>query len=236
MTVQDFCEAPSQMLENWCWSPLPLKSLSQHYSTLSPEYFQIWREGQGDKDSKPDKLPEKITDEMIKNLIRTKQVNNAIFYLRQLHVGIFDMTVHQPESHEAAAKMNTSKIWNTLRKDIMEIEGPESQGQGDEWGHGEVTFPHLLGDYDAGYYGYLWYDVSSLPAKKPLMVRYSSQVYSLDMFHTVFRSDPMNAAEGRRYRRMVLEKGGSKDEMKMLEEFLGRGPKTDAFYRELGLA
>jgi metallopeptidase MepB len=56
------------------------------------------------------------------------------------------------------------------------------------------------------------------------------------MFHTVFRSDPMNAAEGRRYRRMVLEKGGSRDEMKMLEEFLGRKPKTDAFYQELGLA
>jgi len=45
----------------------------------------------------------------------------------------------------------------------------------------------------------------------------------------------MSAKEGRRYRHMVLEKGGSQDEMKTLEDFLGRKPSTEAFYRELGL-
>lgn len=64
----------------------------------------------------------------------------------------------------------------------------------------------------------------------------SSQVYSTDMFYTVFKSDPMNGKEGRRYRHVVLERGGSQDEMKTLTEFLGREPKTDAFYEELGLA
>lgn len=46
----------------------------------------------------------------------------------------------------------------------------------------------------------------------------------------------MNAAEGRRYRHTVLEKGGSRDEMESLIEFLGRKPSTEAFYRELGLS
>jgi metallopeptidase MepB len=55
------------------------------------------------------------------------------------------------------------------------------------------------------------------------------------MFHTVFAQDPMNRKEGRRYRHMVLEKGGSQDEMKTLENFLCRKPSSDAFYRELGL-
>ena len=64
----------------------------------------------------------------------------------------------------------------------------------------------------------------------------SSQVYSADMFYSVFKKDPMNAKEGRRYRHTVLEKGGSQDEMKSLEEFLGRAPSTEAFYKELGLA
>jgi metallopeptidase MepB len=64
----------------------------------------------------------------------------------------------------------------------------------------------------------------------------SSQVYSADMFYTVFKDDPMNPAAGRRYRYGVLEKGGSQDEMKTLTDFLGREPKTDAFYKELGLA
>lgn len=45
----------------------------------------------------------------------------------------------------------------------------------------------------------------------------------------------MNHKEGRRYRHTLLEKGGSQDEMKSLVEFLGREPKSDAFYEELGL-
>lgn len=75
-----------------------------------------------------------------------------------------------------------------------------------------------MGGYDAGYYGYL-----------------SSEVYSTDMFHTVFKKDPMNGKEGRRYRYTILERGGSRDEMSILEEFLGRKPSPEAFYRELGL-
>jgi metallopeptidase MepB len=64
----------------------------------------------------------------------------------------------------------------------------------------------------------------------------SSQVYSTDMFYTVFKADPMNGKEGRRYRHTVLERGGSKEEMEILEEFLGRKPETEAFYKELGIS
>jgi metallopeptidase MepB len=56
------------------------------------------------------------------------------------------------------------------------------------------------------------------------------------MFYTVFKSNPMDPEQGRRYRHTVLEKGGSQDEMKSLTEFLGREPKTEAFYKDLGFA
>jgi metallopeptidase MepB len=55
------------------------------------------------------------------------------------------------------------------------------------------------------------------------------------MFYTKFKDNPMNEKEGRRYRYMVLEKGGSQDEIKLLEHYLGREPNTEAFYKELGL-
>lgn len=215
-TVRDFVEAPSQMLENWCWTPSQLKSLSQHYSSLSPEYLAGWQEANGANATPP---PAQIPDTVIQNLIRTKHVNEALFNLRQLHFGIFDMTVHEPASHDAIETMRLSATYNSLRKQITLTDGPEALGLGDEWGHGEATFGHLIGGYDAGYYGYL-----------------SSQVYSTDMFYTVFRADPMNPAAGRRYRYSVLEKGGSRDEMASLTEFLGREPKTDAFYEDMGLA
>jgi metallopeptidase MepB len=63
----------------------------------------------------------------------------------------------------------------------------------------------------------------------------SSQVFADDMFHTAFRSDPMNTKKGLKYRYTVLEKGGSQDEMITLVEFLGREPQTDAFYKAIGL-
>jgi metallopeptidase MepB len=157
-TVHDFCEAPSQMLENWCWTHSTLRSLSQHYSTLSPEYSKTWQEEQANCNDALHTVPDKIPEDMLLSLIKTKKVNNALYYLGSLHVSIFDMTIHGPESHEAAKNIETSYLWNSLRKEILKIDGPEVHGQDYRWGHGQVTFGHLIvEDYDAGYYGYLRY-------------------------------------------------------------------------------
>ena len=219
--VQDFVEAPSQMLENWCWTPSQLKSLSHHYSSLSPAYLEAWRKSvTKSSDATPtDPPPTTIPDELIASLIKTKHVNEALANLRQLFFGIFDMRVHEPASHADVEKVDTTELFNRLRAEVVPIEGPERIGLGWKWGNGEATFGHLIGGYDAGYYGYL-----------------SSQVYSMDMFDSVFKKDPMDPKEGRRYRRTVLEKGGSRDEMESLVEFLGREPSSDAFYKELGLS
>jgi len=193
--TQDFVEAPSQMLEYWCWTPSQLKSLSNHYNSNA-----------------------KIPDDLIAKQISTKHVNGAIFNLRQLHFGIFDMQIHSPATHKEVEDLEVSELYNSLRAEISGFYGPESKGLKNDWGNGQATFGHLMGGYDAGYYGYL-----------------SSQVYSADMFHTVFEKDPMDGKQGRRYRHEVLEKGGSQDEMLTLEKFLGRKPNGEAFYGELGL-
>jgi metallopeptidase MepB len=103
--VRDFVEAPSQMLENWCWTPSQLKSLSNHYETA-----------------------EKITDDLIDKLIKTKHVNDALFNLRQLHFGTFDMAVHTPASHEEVEAMKLSELYNNLRIEICGLKGPEALG------------------------------------------------------------------------------------------------------------
>ena len=155
-TVRDFVEAPSQMLENWCWTPSQLRSLSKHYSSISPEYFAAWQE-HAPADKKNTKPAETIPDDLIENLIRTKHVNDALFNLRQLHFGIFDMAMHEPADHATIEAMEISSKYNSLRKEISGLGGPEDLGEGLKWGHGEATFGHLIGGYDAGYYGYLRY-------------------------------------------------------------------------------
>ena len=81
-----------------------------------------------------------------------------------------------------------------------------------------ASFGHMCG-YDAQYYGYMW-----------------SEVFSDDMFQTVFKGAPMDRASGRAYCDKVLARGGSMDAADMLTEFLGRAPNQDAFLKAKGLA
>lgn len=55
-----------------------------------------------------------------------------------------------------------------------------------------ATFGHLMGGYDAGYYGYLW-----------------SLVFAADIFHSRFASGNPLAA-GKSYRETILESGASR--------------------------
>ena len=153
-TVVDFGEAPSQMLENWCWIPSILKTLGRHYSTLSNEYLDFWKESQEGAGGGP-QPPKQIPDEMIDSLIKAKYVNSALFNLRQVAFGMFDMMIHQPADHETIRETNVSATYNRLRRTILPLAGPETEDPADEWGHGEASFVHLMEDYQAGFYSYL---------------------------------------------------------------------------------
>jgi metallopeptidase MepB len=148
-TARDFVEAPSQMLENWCWTPSQIKALSKHYYYTSSEYAAAY----GDKSS--EKPSETIPDDLVEKLIKTKHVNDALANLRQLHFGIFDMTIHSPKDHKEIESMDFGPLYNRLRSEIGAIDGLEIKTKSWDWGHGEATFGHLIGGYDAGYYGYL---------------------------------------------------------------------------------
>jgi len=63
-----------------------------------------------------------------------------------------------------------------------------------------------------------------------------SLVFGEDMFETVFEKEGvLNPAAGMKYRKCILEPGGSLDGMEMLKNFLGREPSLDAFLRRNGL-
>ena len=105
--VGDFVEAPSQMLENWCWTPSVLQSLSSHWETK-----------------------EAIPDKMLDDLMRTKNFMPAVSNLGQLLIGLFDMTVHSPKSHEEIQALDAGELWCQLRHDIcVGIKGPEDRGE-----------------------------------------------------------------------------------------------------------
>lgn len=67
----DAVELPSQFMENWCWEPSVLKSLSGHYKT---------------GESLPDGLIEKMLD--------AKNFQAAMMILRQIEFALFDFRLH----------------------------------------------------------------------------------------------------------------------------------------------
>jgi len=53
------------------------------------------------------------------------------------------------------------------------------------------------------------------------------------MYATVFKADPLDPASGKRYRDKILLPGGSREEIDILTDFLGRPPNNNAFLEEL---
>lgn len=94
----DFVEAPSQMLENWCYEADVLKRLSKHYQT-------------------GDTLPES----MRVALVNARRVNMGLIWLRQLALCYFDMAIHTGEN----TTVDTKALWMHFNNTIALIHPPE---------------------------------------------------------------------------------------------------------------
>ncbi|KAK6443974.1 metallopeptidase MepB [Trichoderma asperellum] len=210
----DFGEMPSQMLEYWSWTPSQLKSLSFHYSYISPETLALWKQQNEGKMQPELQMP----NELIEALINASRfIFGPLFQLDQLHRSDFDMTIHQLCSDEDAEFVDLTMLWNKSRKEIGLIDGHEVFDGHYTQGHGYTTFPHLMmNDYTAGYYAYLY-----------------TEVYAADLFYSEFQKHTLETERVQRYRKCVLESGGSRDGIQNLVDFLGREPSVDAFYNSL---
>ncbi|RHZ51502.1 hypothetical protein CDV55_103765 [Aspergillus turcosus] len=149
-TVADFVEAPSQLLEYWCWVPECLQRLSCHYSYVSPD---------DDEDDECDPFmnhsprpPKEIPGSFVERLVEARSVNQGILTMRQIAFSSFDLEIHCPASHGAIKSMEISEIYNSLLQRTTLLQGPENDYQ---WGHGYATTPHYIWGQEANYYSYL---------------------------------------------------------------------------------
>lgn len=195
----DFVEAPSQMLENWCWDPSVLERLGEHW----------FRSG------------EKIPKDMIDSLVKSKRFQAGLSNLRQIFFGLFDLKIHSSSVEEDFPhEEDLDRIYEEMRLKIALI--PQAKGLSPI-----SSFGHMMGGYDAGYYGYMW-----------------SQVFSADMFFSCFDGklsgtpgSPNHSLSevGLRYRKEILCPGGSRPGMESIKAFLGREPNSEAFARSIGI-
>jgi thimet oligopeptidase len=165
----------------------------------------VWRADVLRRFARHHETGEPIPDRLVEQLVAARQLNVAVHQLRQLQYGWWDQTMHGTESEIDLDQV----LREGARLGLMPFhEGTFSL----------ASFGHLMGGYDAAYYGYMW-----------------SEVFGDDMFSRFEEEGVTNPDVGMAYRREVLEKGGSVDADEMLTRFLGREPDNTAFLRKLGI-
>lgn len=100
---RDFVEAPSQMLEHWCWTPNVLKSISRHWKT-----------------------DQEIPDALIRSLVASKNAASAMTHLHDFQMAVFDMKCHSPKNHAEVESLDPSSLYQELLTSITLLQGPES--------------------------------------------------------------------------------------------------------------
>lgn len=169
----------------------------------------VWNEEVMSKLSRNYITGEAMPKDMINRIIKGKKFQSASAYTRQLIQGKIDLDLHTgkvKDAREAYRKMN---------KSYFGLDLPEK----------ETLFPagfgHLVG-YDAGYYSYLWALVYACDAYGDFQKKGNKNVMT-------------NTEIGMKWRREVLEKGSSEEEVKLVKNFLGRQPNQKAFLKEVGI-
>ena len=154
-------------------------------------------------------LPRALFDKMI----AAKNFQSGMQTLRQIEFSLFDMLRHT--EHDPAADF--MPLLAQVRSEVAVLTPPA-------FSRTVHTFSHIFaGGYAAGYYSYKWAEVLSADA-------YAA-------FEETTGADGLPSTEtGRRYRKAILEAGGSRPAMESFKAFRGREPRLDALLRHQGMA
>ncbi|TDV20754.1 M3 family metallopeptidase [Paraburkholderia caballeronis] len=157
-------------------------------------------------------LPRDLFDKML----AAKNFQSGLGTLRQIVFSMFDMALH------VDFDASQGKSANDLAREINERYHVVPQAPFSRW---PDTFSHIFaGGYAAGYYSYKWAEVLSADA-------YAAFEEAAKLANT----SVLDVATGTRYRREILEVGGSRPAMESFKAFRGREPSIDALLRHNGM-
>ncbi len=174
----DFVELPSQLLENWA---------------TEKEFLDFW--------SVHFKTGEKIPEELVEKIVRTKNYMAAYANVRQLSFGFNDMAWHSITEPVESDPADFERRSMAATQILPLVDGACMS----------TSFRHIFsGGYAAGYYGYKW-----------------SEVLEADAFSLFKERGIFDPEVGAAYRRM-LQAGGSVPPMELYVDFRGHTPEPKA--------
>ena len=140
----------------------------------------------------------------------SRHAGAALAMLRQIELGLFDFLVHT--EYDAAEPEPVLETLARVRDEIALIKHPDINRL-------PHAFTHIFaGSYAAGYYSYKW-----------------AEVLAADAFGAFEEAGIFDEETARRFRREILEVGGSRDIMQAYIAFRGREPTIDALLRQAGI-
>ena len=147
-----------------------------------------------------------LPDALIQKMIAARYVHYALQTTQQILYATVDMQYHTQKP-----PVDTTAVWAATVAQTT----PNAYVPGT---HPQSEFGHLMGGYDAGYYGYLW-----------------SKVYAQDMFSRFKSQGLTSPAAGAAYRNDILAPARLQEPDAEVRAFLGRPMNPNAFYQELGI-
>jgi len=146
---------------------------------------------------------------LYERMLAARNFQSGLQTLRQIEFALFDMRIHT----EPDAPGRVQAVLDEVRAEVA-VNPPPA------FNRFQHTFSHIFaGGYSAGYYSYKW-----------------AEVLSADAFAAFEEQGVFNPEVGLRFRREILEAGGSRPAMASFKAFRGREPTIDALLRHQGMA
>lgn len=209
--LHEFGHSIHGMVANSRFASLSGTNVYRDFVELPSQLMENWALEKEYLDSfaKHYKTGEKIPAELIEKIRRAANFNTGYFTLRQLSFGYLDMAWHTLETpYTGDVKQFEETAW---AKTQLLNSVPSALMS--------ANFTHIFsGGYSAGYYGYKW-----------------AEVLDADAFAVFKEEGIFNQQTAERFRREVLEKGGSEHPMTLYKRFRGQEPTIDALLKRNGI-
>lgn len=151
-----------------------------------------------------------LPDKLLEKMLAARNFQSAMQMLRQLEFAAFDLRLHRQPAPQSADEIQ--QVLEAVRAQVAVIRAPAFNRFQNGFGH------IFSGGYAAGYYSYKW-----------------AEVLSADAFSLFEEEGVMNQKTGRKFREIILEKGGSEDALDLFVAFRGRQPSLEALLRHSGI-
>jgi oligopeptidase A len=153
---------------------------------------------------------EPLPRDLFDKLEQSRNAGAGLAMLRQLELAMFDFRLHA--EYEPGKPIDVLEMLQSVRDEVCLLEHPP-------YNRLPHAFSHIFaGGYAAGYYSYKW-----------------AEVLAADAFSAFEEAGIFDPATAQRFRREILEIGGSRDIMQAYIAFRGRKPSIDALLRQDGI-